>query len=435
MDNNELKQALSKFKDMTVLVLGDIMLDQYTFGEVARISPEAPVPIVKKTGERFVLGGAGNVANTVGALGVKVILAGVVGDDSRKDVIRSLCASTGIETRPIVIDSSRPTILKHRIVAGSNHQLLRFDDEDARPLDIAIEDAVLARVLPYVTTVNAIIFSDYTKGFFSKRMVDEILSAAKRCNIPVYADVKPKNKNLFVGVDLVTPNVKEAEEMSGASTITEMGQWLVRHFKSEVLLTRGGDGMSAFDRDGREFHVPARRISVFDVSGAGDTVVAVFALAKTAGLDLASATMCANAAGAVVVQKPGTATLSLEELSSALRETSHFEEAYTVPKIWGYEKWMENNDKYCSKILSLNKGYQCSLHYHKEKDETFLIKSGHVRLEMGDEVIHMREGNFVRIPPGTKHRFTGIEDSMILEISTHHDEADSYRLEESKKVQ
>ena len=142
----------------------------------------------------------------------------------------------------------------------------------------------------------------------------------------------------------------------------------------------------------------------------------------------------ANEAGAIVVQKPGTATLSREELASTVEGKNHVESVKMIPKLWGYEQWIENNEKYCCKILALNKGYQCSLHYHKNKDETFLVTAGHVRLELGDEVMHLRPGSFVRVLPNTPHRFAGIEDSLITEISTHHEDSDSYRIEESRKM-
>ena len=222
--------------------------------------------------------------------------------------------------------------------------------------------------------------------------------------------------------------------MTGLENIEEIGSELLKYFSSDVFVTRGGDGISVFGRDRRLQHIPARKVSVFDISGAGDTAIAATALALASGLDLETAAHLANAAGAVVVQKPGTATLVSEELLSALHLDTHVAGVGIVQKVWGYERWLTNNDKYCCKLLSLNKGYQCSLHYHKNKDETFVVTKGHVRLEKGNEVLHLREGAFVRLTPGTVHRFTGLEDSMIMEVSTHHDEGDSYRLENSKRV-
>ena len=174
---------------------------------------------------------------------------------------------------------------------------------------------------------------------------------------------------------------------------------------------------------------------MFDVSGAGDTVLAALILGITCGLTLENASRVANNAGGLVVAKPGVATITREELSAFLGEEKHVELVEMVPKLWGYEKWLENNDKYCCKLLSLKKGYQCSLHKHKIKDEMFFIIQGHVRLEVGKKVMHMLPGSFVRITSGILHRFRGIEDSIIIEVSTHHEDSDSYRVEESMKVE
>ena len=223
--------------------------------------------------------------------------------------------------------------------------------------------------------------------------------------------------------------------MTGFDDIDKMGSELTKYFASDVLMTRGPDGMSVFHRDGRNFDIPGKKIEVFDVSGAGDTVVAVVTLALVGGLDLKNSADLANFAGSVVVQKPGTASITMPELEAFLSDKDNIESVEVVPKVWGYEKWLENNEKYCSKVLSVKKGFQCSLHYHKFKDEMFLVTSGHIRLEKGDDTIHMMPGSFVRIPPGLVHRFRGIQDSEILEISTHHSEKDSYRIEKSRKVE
>jgi mannose-6-phosphate isomerase-like protein (cupin superfamily) len=251
----------------------------------------------------------------------------------------------------------------------------------------------------------------------------------------VLADFKPQNRSFFYGVDLISPNLEEGMLMTGAHAPQEIGKKLVDEFGAYVVLTRGSDGMSAFRKgDAQEFHVPGKKIKVFDISGAGDTAVATLALALASGASVQDAATLSNEAGAIVVQKPGTATLSAEELVSACAAGSRIENLQIVPKLWGHEKWVENNDKYCCKILSVNKGYQCSLHYHEKKDETFVVTQGHIRLELGSEVHHLYPGSFMRIPPKTPHRFTGIEDSLITEVSTHHDEADSFRLEKSRKA-
>lgn len=434
MDYTSIKNAISRFSEKKVAVIGDLMLDQYTFGDVTRVSPEAPIQVVKKTGESLTLGGAANVANNLASLGARPVLCGVVGDDAQGEALMDLLSKKGIDGSGVFVHDKKPTIVKHRVVSGG-HQLLRVDEEDDSHFDADTEKKIFSKIEPAIKKSDIVVLSDYAKGIFSENLTSQIISLAKANGKKVLADLKPQNKNFFVGVDLAVPNHKEAMEMTGARSAEESGPALVRHFGSDVIVKRGGEGMTVFGKDKKQTHVPAKKIKVFDVSGAGDTVMAVLALGLSSGMDLETSAVLANAAGGVVVQKPGTATLTAEELVSAFGTGSHVEGIGVVPKVWGYEKWLENNDKYCCKLLSLNKGYQCSLHYHKNKDEMFLVTKGHVRLEMAGEVLHLRDGDFVRLKPETIHRFTGLEDSLIVEVSTHHEEDDSYRLEDSGRVE
>ncbi len=434
MNPKQLLHAIASFEKKNILVIGDIMLDKYTFGEVSRISPEAPVPILRKTSEKFVPGGAGNVASNLASLGASVELCGVVGNDHNRDVLFDIFNEQGITTKNILVDTKRPTTFKHRFVSGVSHQLLRVDAEVTDELREE-KNTLLTLVDNFIKDVDIVIFSDYAKGVFSEGLTKELIKIIKNANKKIIADIKPEHKAFFKGVDMITPNIKEAKEMTGLTDIGEMGEKLIKYFGCDVLLTRSEEGMSLFAKNGTRKDFPTKKIRVFDVSGAGDTVVAAIALGIVGGLKLEDAVFLANYAGGVVVQQPGTKAITKEELQSAVQQENHLEAVDVVPKVWGHEKWIENNEKYCSKLLWLKSGYQCSLHYHKVKDEMFLITKGHVRLEIGDKIVHMRQGNFVRIPPGTPHRFRGIEDSEILEVSTHHMEEDSYRLEESRKVE
>ncbi|HEY5220735.1 MAG TPA: PfkB family carbohydrate kinase [Candidatus Paceibacterota bacterium] len=432
---SDLRFAIGKFKGVKAVVMGDIMLDRWTFGDVDRISPEAPVPVVLKKSEKITLGGAANVANNLAALGASVSLVGVMGDDEAGDLITGLLEQSNIDAKAILRFSNRPTIEKQRIVFGENHQLLRLDSEQRGNLTPTEEERSYALLLPLVKECDVIVLSDYGKGFFSEQFAQKIIALAKTEKKTVLADLKPAHKKYFFGVDVITPNLKEAREMTGLSDLLDVGPKLVQEFGAHAIVTLGGEGMSLFRReDASHYHAPGKKIKVFDVSGAGDTSIAVLALGMAGGLNIDDAVMLANEAGSIVVQKPGTATLSREELMSALRTTNHVEGISMTPKVWGYERWVENNDRYCCKILGVNKGYQCSLHYHKNKDETFLVTEGQIRFELGDEVMHLRPGSFIRVPPNTPHRFAGIEDSLIMEFSTHHDDADSYRIEESRKM-
>ncbi len=431
---NILKKALSSFKDRSVLVVGDVMLDQYTFGDVSRISPEAPVLVVKKTKERFVLGGAANTASNIASLGGKTTIAGLVGNDFRKDTLLQLFAERGISPEGLFVDDSRPTILKQRIVSDDYHQFLRLDEEDVSQLSPEREERFLEQMKALIARADAVVLSDYAKGLFSPRVAQEIIQSAKQAGKLVVADIKPANKELFKGADVIKCNRKEAREMTGTENVEEAGRLLTEYFGCDVVISRGQEGASLFGSDGAYRHIPSKKIKVFDVSGAGDTFIAALTLALASGLNREDAMTVANSAGAIVVQKPGTATVSSEELLSALLPDMHVEKLDIVPKLWGYEKWLENNERYCSKLLSLNKGYQSSMHYHKIKDETLIVTEGHVRFELGDQILHMWPGNFVRVPPNTPHRFTGMENSTMIEVSTNHDEADVVRIEESREV-
>lgn len=435
------KEAINNFKNKKILVIGDVMLDRYTEGSVERISAEAPVPVVKKTNDRYVLGGAANVAGNLSSLGAKTALAGIIGNDARKITALKLLKESGIATNAIFTDDRKPTAVKQRIVSAG-HQILRIDDESETELSEKEEKDFFGKmILPEIKNCDAVILSDYAKGLFSESLSRKVIDSAKENRKPIIADFRPKNKKKFIGADVITPNTKEAEEMTGFSQtggMEKIGALLVKHFSSHVLVTRGENGVDVFTKDGGSKHIPAKKVRVFDVTGAGDTFAAVAALGIASGLNIENAAHLANVAGGIVVQKPGTATVTLEELLQHAADTGmgqHVDAAKFVPKLWGNEKWLENNDKYCCKILTLKKGFQCSLHYHKIKDETFLIQSGLVRLEIGDEIKIMSPGNYIRILPDTPHRFRGLEDSEIIEISTHHEDSDSHRIEESRRLE
>lgn len=428
-----MKDAVVQFEKKRVLVVGDVMLDRFTSGSTARLSPEAPVPVVSHTTDRYALGGAGNVANNIAALGARVYLCGVVGKDAERTVFISLCRQSKISNEGIIVDSARPTTLKHRLLAGAI-QLTRFDREETRSLDPKIERMLIRTIKRLVPRSDIIVLSDYAKGCLTLALVRAVKAAARANKKKIVADIKPTNHARFAGVNLITPNLEEARAITGEDTVEHMGKKLVSIFRSDVFLTRGGDGISVFGKKGLREDIPSRMVTVYDVTGAGDTVTAVSALALAAGMKLSEAARLANRAGELAVQRAGTATISLPDLLSTF--TTHYESAHMVEKVWGKEQWLENNDKYCCKLLFVKKGYQCSLHYHKVKDEMFLLSKGHIRLELGKKVLYLREGNFVRVPPGTLHRFRGLEDSVMVEISTHHDDADSYRVkgQESRKV-
>src|SRR3989338_4330300 len=287
-----LKKAIQQFSNHNILIIGDIMLDQYTFGQVSRVSPEAPVPILKKQADQYVLGGAANVAHNLAALGAKVSICGFVGDDPRRYIVLKLLKEKGIGASGIVTRKNQPTTLKLRFVSGG-HQLLRLDDETDANVPSAEEAELLDAIKKVLPRAAAAILSDYDKGCFSEKLAREIIELCRKENKIVVADIKPQNKNWFKGVHLLTPNLKEGREITGLMEPEEVGQKLSADFGADVLLTLGAEGMRVFRKGGSSKSISSKKVKGFDVSGAGDTVVAVAALGLLSGLDLEAAAILA----------------------------------------------------------------------------------------------------------------------------------------------
>jgi rfaE bifunctional protein kinase chain/domain len=295
-------------------VVGDVMIDEWIWGTVTRISPEAPVPVVAVNDHSFTLGGAGNVANNLRALDAGVSFCATVGDDSFAQQVRELLRGEQVDDAGIVRVSDRPTTRKTRIVAH-NQQVVRSDWESVAPLSRADRDRIAAFVHERAAASDAVILSDYAKGLFSREIVEAALVAPL-----VMADPKPQNIDLFAGVTCVAPNAHEAAAISGIPIVDDASleaagtRLLERLHCRYVLITRGEHGMALFGSEGERLQIPSVARTVFDVSGAGDTVIAVLTLALAAGADIELATHLANFAAGAVVEKLGTATASAEEI-------------------------------------------------------------------------------------------------------------------------
>ena len=320
------EKRLSELGDQTVLCIGDLMLDEFLYGDVARISPEAPAPVIAVRRQETVIGGAGNVARNVGSLGATCIFIGVVGDDEAGRSIAGAFAqfAPGIEPH-LVVDPSRPTTRKVRFVSEhhSTH-LLRADWELARPLDPQTEAAIIDAAMAALPRVGAVVLSDYAKGVLTQRVIRAVIEAARDRGKPVVVDPKGTDFSVYRGATLVTPNRKELadatrRQATSDADIVAAALELANAVESEaVLVTRSEDGMTLVTRDGVPVHVPAYPVKVRDVSGAGDTVVAVLAtlLAMDAGFE--PAMRAANAAASVVVGKRGTAMVTAAELRARI---------------------------------------------------------------------------------------------------------------------
>jgi D-beta-D-heptose 7-phosphate kinase/D-beta-D-heptose 1-phosphate adenosyltransferase len=321
--NAAIAKAVAAFAGKRVLVAGDLMLDRYWSGTVDRISPEAPVPIVRKAGAFGVPGGAANTACNVAALGARVILFGVTGQDEAGAELRGMLSQRGIHCAQISIDKGRPTTVKLRIVAH-DQQLVRIDDEDTAPIDARLGDEVVKRAARRMPRVDAILISDYAKGFATEAVVRGIVGAAMRHGKPVVVDPKGSDFERYRGATVLKPNRSELAILTGLPARTSdetmhAARQLLRFAGSTaIVVTEGKDGMTLLQPDAPEEHFPSFARAVYDVTGAGDTALATLAVALAAGASLGDAVWLANLAAGLAVGESGTVAISGEKLAKAM---------------------------------------------------------------------------------------------------------------------
>lgn len=317
---------LDKFKRCRVLVLGDLMLDRYLWGNVERISPEAPVPVFHIRGESEVPGGAGNVASNLLGLGVSVTIVGICGKDHAGERIRQLLCDENIQSH-ILTHHDRPTITKTRIIA-QGQQMLRLDEEEVDSLDKNIQADIVELVRGSLQKCDAIILSDYGKGLLrAKGMVQEIISLAQTKDVPVIVDPKGREWERYEGATCITPNTKELEALFGdviqneTKLLDVMRATIKRYRLSWLIVTRGALGMCLMDQNREALFIPTVARQVFDVSGAGDTAIATLTACVVSGCSFREAAKIANLAAGIVVGKIGTQPISLSELSACIDNT------------------------------------------------------------------------------------------------------------------
>ena len=317
LDAEKMARIVGKFKTKRVLVLGDLMLDRYIWGAVSRISPEAPVPVVEVKKDSLCLGGAGNVAQNLSSLGAQPVLAGVVGDDPEGRWVKDNAA----ESRGVFVDKSRPTTVKTRIIAH-HQQVVRVDLEQKGTLSAELEKKILEFIRS--EEYDGLLISDYNKGIVNPSLMGKALPLAQSRKIPVFVDPKVPHFRLFSPITLITPNHFEAEKIVGhgchtAAEVEKAGAEILSLISSRYLIIkRGEQGMTVFELGRRPLHIPTVAREVFDVTGAGDTVIAAATLALLAGATIGAAARIANAAAGIVVGKIGTATVTPQELRTAL---------------------------------------------------------------------------------------------------------------------
>ena len=322
MTANSVAALVSRFSRARVLVVGDLMLDEFVWGKVSRISPEAPVPVVWVQSESVMPGGAANVASNIRALGGRVSVVGLAGEDRWGDVLRGELASRQIEMSGIV-PSTRPTIVKTRVIAH-HQQVVRVDREQKEPLPAGAVDRLIRAVTERCDEADAVVIEDYGKGVICRQLLEAVIPLARRRGKLITVDPKEDHFDLYRRVTALTPNRAEAgaavgRELESDVDVSRAGRELLRKLECEgILITLGEDGMSLFERGGRHTAIPTVAQEVFDVAGAGDTVIATFTLALASGATMEQAARMANVAAGIVVGKLGVATASQEELVARL---------------------------------------------------------------------------------------------------------------------
>ncbi len=333
--SKELLNIIKKFDRARILVVGDIMVDHFVYGTVNRISPEAPVPVVNVKSEKLMPGGAANVVNNAVKLGAKVYVAGVVGDDYNGDILKRLVGKSGGKDKPEAkVDSSYiltlknfQTIIKTRVIAH-NQQIVRFDREDNGKFKAQVYKRLMDGIKKIADDIDAVIISDYGKGLIERKFFSSLVNFLREKNKFIALDPKVENFKFYKNVSILTPNINETSGGSGVKindekTLEKAGRTIIKKIKPDYLLiTRGEDGMSLFSggagNGGKPLHLRARAKEVYDVTGAGDTVISTLAVAKSVGASIADACYIANAAASIAVSQLGTYAVGADELAELL---------------------------------------------------------------------------------------------------------------------
>jgi len=326
VDIDGLKGIVGRFDDVKVLVIGDFMLDKFIQGSVSRISPEVPVPVVDVVSETFRPGGAANVVSNIRAMGGDAIAVGVVGNDSNGRKLVDILKENDVDIECILVSSDRPTTVKTRVIA-KQQQIVRIDNEKRDAIDPKITDRILEFVEKKICEIDAILISDYDKGVVTTGLSDGLIAISKRYNKPIVVYPKVMHFLDYKGVTIVNSSLERASTVTGISQINEtsirnMGQWLLTQLECEyVLLTRGDEGMTLFDKRGNVTHIPSIAKEIYNVTGvgAGDTATSLIALSLAAGVkSMISSAILSNTAAGIVIGKVGSVVVSKDELLDRL---------------------------------------------------------------------------------------------------------------------
>ena len=323
LNKKRLLEIKDRFKNYNIAVIGDMMLDGYLWGDVQRISPEAPVPIVEIDNEFFRFGGAANVALNISKLGCNPIPIGVIGDDRNGEIFKELLHNANMNSELLINDSSRATTTKTRVISA-DQQIVRIDKEDKQKISKEIEEEIISSLKSNIKSIDGIILEDYNKGVLSSTLIEDIITLANENNKVVTVDPKFDNFFSYKNVTVFKPNLKETEDAFGAKLnskkdIEDIGFKLLEKIKSKyLLLTLGADGMAVFEKDKGSKFIPTKARKVLDVSGAGDTVISTLTLSLLSGASIYEATCLANYAGGLVCEEAGVVPIEFENLFNHL---------------------------------------------------------------------------------------------------------------------
>lgn len=337
--------SFSRLKSAHVLVVGDFMLDIYTAGSVQRISPEAPVPILHVKSTQYLPGGAGNVVLNLIALGAKVTCVGRIGADLEGQKLKALLEKEGVDTSGLFTQIEARTPVKNRLIAGSQ-QLMRVDDETVISIDKEVREKAISFIKNHLDSIEVIAISDYGKGFLSKQLLKSLIKEGNEQNIPILVDPKGDDFSRYKYATMVKPNLKEAIEaakLGSEATLDEVGQELVKKIETEqVIITRSEEGITLFDQKNKRFDFPVKSREVIDVTGAGDTVLAVTTMSYAADLDLSEGLHLANVAASIAIERLGCVRVSLADIAERLLETDVINKVFDERHLFALEQALKN---------------------------------------------------------------------------------------------
>ena len=330
-DKKSLFEIIDNFRNKNILVVGDIILDEYVWGKASRLSPEAPVPVLEVKHKTHVAGGASNVANNICSLGGNAYLCGVLGNDLYFDILTSIFDSNGINSDMIIKDDTRPTTVKTRLIAHNNQQLARVDSESRNAISLNTIDRIIEKIENNISKMDLIICSDYSKGVLQRELIEKIINLANKNEIKTLVDPKGLDFSKYYGVSYITPNLSEAygaTKSESTKEINDVAKDLMKITRAEnVMITLSEDGVYSYDGD-KEITMPAVSSEVYDVTGAGDTFLSAFSLAIVCDADIKSALAIANYAAGVAVRKVGTTAVTRTQLKDII--TSHLSQSVEV---------------------------------------------------------------------------------------------------------